>query len=308
MSSSPETSSPLPPALPGTAFEVDDRHGGRVQVYGSGPLDDAGASPTLLIHSVNAAASAFEVRPLYERLSASRPTYALDLPGFGHSDRSERDYAPRLMTDAVHAVTALLRERHGGAVDALAVSLSCEFLARAACEDSESYRSLAFVSPTGFGGNRRLDGPTESTKGSPTMRAILGWSLWDDALYRQLTRPKVIRYFLERTWGSKDIDEDLWAYDVKTARQPGAKNAPLAFLSGYLFSADVSRLYEALHQPVWMSHGIRGDFVDYRGADALLSRSQWERTVYETGALPHFEVPERFVADYVQFLQRVAEA
>ena len=28
-------------------------------------------------------------------------------------------------------------------------------------------------------------------------------------LFRLLTRPRVVRYFLERTWGSKDIDEAL---------------------------------------------------------------------------------------------------
>jgi hypothetical protein len=46
---------------------------------------------------------------------------------------------------------------------------------------------------------------------------------------RTLTRPGVIRYFLQRTWGSKAIDEDLWRYAVVTTRQPGARNAPFRF-------------------------------------------------------------------------------
>ena len=60
--------------------------------------------PLLLLHSINAAASAYEMKPLFEHYSRERPVYALDFPGYGLSDRSARDYTPRLMTDAIHAL------------------------------------------------------------------------------------------------------------------------------------------------------------------------------------------------------------
>ena len=37
------------------------------------------------MHSVNASASAFEVAPLYDHYRQTRPTYAVDLPGFGYA-------------------------------------------------------------------------------------------------------------------------------------------------------------------------------------------------------------------------------
>ncbi len=64
-------------------------------VAGNGP-------PLLLVHSINAAASAYEVRPIFERMVATNRVYAVDLPGFGFSDRSKREYTPRLYTDAIH--------------------------------------------------------------------------------------------------------------------------------------------------------------------------------------------------------------
>jgi hypothetical protein len=134
------------------------------------------------------------------------------------------------------------------------------------------------------------------------LKATLDVPLWSGALFDGLTRPGVVRWFLEKTFGRKEIDEGLLAYDVETARQPGARYAPLAFLAGYLFSNDATRLYESLEQPVWMSHGVRGDFVDYRGAEAMRGRPNWRITTYETGALPHFELPDRFAADYEAFL------
>jgi pimeloyl-ACP methyl ester carboxylesterase len=258
----------------------------------------------LLLHTVNAAGSAFEVRPLFEHYRSSRPTYAFDLPGFGLSDRSVREYSPRLMTDAVHLVTREIRRRHGGQpVDALAVSLSCEYLARAACEEPAAFRSVALVSPSGFASDEPRTGPPGSTRFVPAVYRALTFPLWDDAIYGLLTRPRVIRYFLERTWGAKGIDERLLAYDVLTTRQDGAKRAPFYFLSANLFSNDVNAVYEALEVPVWLSHGVRGDFHRYRGLARMRSRPGWRFSVFDTGALPYFEVPEEFHASYDTFLE-----
>ena len=255
------------------------------------------------MHRVNAAASAAEIRPLHEHYRATRTVFSLDLPGYGFSDRSDRAYTPRLMTDALHAVVEQIRMRCGnGPVDALACSLSCEFLARAAVEQPAAFRSLALVSPTGFSGTRPRRGAPGTTLAKPWLLAALRGPGWGGALFRALTRPGVIRYFLRRTWGSRAIDEELWHYDVLTTRCPGAEHAPLHFLSGSLFSADISNIYEQLALPVWMSHGVRGDFTDYRGKSRVETRPNWRCTVFETGAMPFFEVEAKFSATYDAFL------
>jgi pimeloyl-ACP methyl ester carboxylesterase len=287
----------LPPAVSGERFATQGA-AGRVACYvaGSGP-------PLLLVHSVNAAASAAEVRPLHEHYRASRTVYSIDLPGFGASERSDRVYSPRLMTDALlQLLDAMAARGHAGAVDALAVSTGCEFLARAASEFPARFRRLALVSPTGLRGESPRRGPAGATRAMPWLYRALRGPGWGGALYRGLTRPAVIRYFLERTWGSKAIDEGLWAYDILTARLPGAERAPLYFLSGGLFSADILSVYESLTQPVWLSHGVRGDFTNYRGRHWFEARGNWRFTVYESGALPYFELPERFIADYDDFI------
>jgi pimeloyl-ACP methyl ester carboxylesterase len=287
----------LPFAVSGERFDTQGS-AGRVACYvaGSGP-------PLLLVHSVNAAASAAEVRPLHEHYQASRTVYSIDLPGFGASERSDRVYSPRLMTDALlQGLDAIAARGHAGRVDALAVSTGCEFLARAASEFPQRFGRLALVSPTGLNGNAPRRGPAGATRGVPWVYGALRGPGWGRALFRGLTRPAVIRYFLERTWGGKRIDEDLWAYAVLTTRQPGAEYAPLCFLSAGLFSADILSVYESLSQPVWLSHGERGDFTDYKGVRWLEGRGNWRFSVYPTGALPFFEVPERFIAEFDRFL------
>ena len=291
----------LPPAVSGERFEFDS-DAGRICAYvaGSGP-------PLLLVHSINASASAAEMRPLHEHYARTRTVLTLDLPGYGCSDRSDRAYTPRLMTDAVHAAVAQLQSRCGAQpVDALALSLSSEYLARAATEAPGSFRSVALVSPTGFRGLTTWRGPPGSTRGKPWLyRALRGpGDAWGAGLFRALTRPGVIRYFLVKTWGSKAIDEELFAYDVLTTRMPGAEHAPLHFLSVQLFSADIHSVYGALALPVWMSHGVRGDFTDYRGKVIVEGSPNWHFTVFSTGALPYFEVPQEFCAAYDTFLNR----
>ena len=293
----------LPAALSGERREFDSARAGRISYYAAGPQVPDDTRPLLLIHRINASGSAYEVKPLYEHYRGERQVFALDLPGFGFSERSERAYTPRLMTDAVLAMCEEIQRITGAAsVDALALSLSAEFLARAATERPGAFASLALVSPTGFSGTARREGPPESTRGLPWLYRLLTWSAWDDGLYGLLTRPGVIRYFLERTWGGKNIDEGLLAYDVLSTRQPGAKHAPFYFLSGELFSRDINRLYDQLAMPVWMSHGIRGDFVDYRGANAMQSQPNWTFSVFRTGALPYFEAEAEFVQAYDEFL------
>jgi pimeloyl-ACP methyl ester carboxylesterase len=275
--------------------------------YADGPAGSA-ARPLLLVHTVNAAAAASEVRPLYDHYQATRPVYALDLPGYGLSDRSDRPYTVRLMVDAVLAVAAEVRRLHTApagtppAVDLLGVSLGCEFVARAAQEQPGWFHTLALVSPTGFNRANPRPAPPGSSRGIGWLHAAL--ARFGPKLFGWLTQPKVIRFFLEKTWGGKRIDEQVWSYAVATTKQPGAHHAPLRFLSAFLFSADIAEVYRSLRLPVWMSHGVRGDFVDYRFKKSFADAPNWSFTVFQTGALPYFEVEAEFCKEYDTFLGR----
>jgi pimeloyl-ACP methyl ester carboxylesterase len=293
---------PLPPALQATQ-RVADTVAGRINIYTSTPQDPAlGLPPLLLIHSINAAASAAEVRPLFEHYRRDRVVLAMDLPGYGFSERGERMYTPRLMTDAIHAVLDLLAREYGSVpVDVLALSLSSEFAARAATEAPHRIAHLALVSPTGLSRLKSRRGPPGSNSYKPRVHAALLWPRWSQGLFDTLTSPAVIRYFLRKTWGSPHIDPQLWPYCVRTAREEGARFAPLCFLSMVLFSKDIHTVYEALQCPVWISMATRGDFTDYRGLALLATAGAWHTHRVPGGALPYFEDLPDFVARLTPF-------
>jgi pimeloyl-ACP methyl ester carboxylesterase len=303
----------MPAPLPGSRIELADKRAGRVVVYGeASPLRDAEGPPLLLVHSVNAAATAYEMKTLFEHYRDKRAIYALDLPGFGLSDRSDRKYTPRLMTDAIHAAVREILPRHGDtAIDIVALSLGCEFAARAVAETPNAFRSVALISPTGF--DRRAaraaqDAGGDGTRAMPWLHGLLSVPLWKRGFFSALTSRASIRFFLQKTWGAKEIDEGLLEYDYITTHQPGAENAPYYFVSGYLFSTDAMKLYRDLPLPVWMAHGVRGDFVDYSEKRLVERLPNWTIDVFQTGAMPHFEKPAEFIELYEAFLMRAAPA
>ena len=298
----------LPPAVEGQRCEIQSK-AGRLSYYTAG--QDQTAEPLLLIHSVNAAGSAYEVRPLYDYYRRSRKVYALDLPGFGFSERGDRDYTPRMMTDAIDAMVAEIQRIHGNRpLDALALSLGAEFLARAASETPAAFRSIALISPTGFNRTTPEEAPPGGTRALPTFRRIL--SVGGRPFFDLLTTKASIRYFLNKTWGSKEIDEGMLDYDYLTTHQPDAQYAPFAFVSGFLFSKNIQSIYRSLELPVWMAHGVRGDFTDYSKAALFATKPNWTIQVFPTGALPHFELLGKVTRSYDNFLagasQRMARS
>jgi len=299
----------LPQVLSGVRHELFDPQIGMVSYVTDGPTTDQPLSgsvarpPILLIHSINASASAHEIKPIYDRLKSDRQVYALDLPGFGFSERSDRDYPQSLMVEAILAVVTAIRGDTGAtSIDTLAVSLSCEFLAKAAVKDAAGIRTLALISPTGFERKACRRGSSDESRGIPGVLKTLKRPWLGPRLYRLLSSRPSIRFFLRKTWGRKEIDEEMFETSCRMSQHPEAHWAPFYFLSGFLFSANIPSTYSRLEQPVWLSHGVRGDFTDFAGVADFRDDPDWLITRFDTGALPYFELPEQFVEVYTRFL------
>lgn len=269
----------LPPALDAERHVYTSQQAGRVSYYHAAP-NDGDSIPLVLIHSINAAPSAMEVKPLFEHYRAIRPVYALELPGFGGADRSDRVYDIDLY---VNAITDFLRDVVGQPADALALSLGSEFIAYAALQQPQQFRSLVMISPTGFNA-RPVNVPTD------TMYRIVNFPVWGQALYNLLVTRPSIRLFLRQSFANEMPDEVV-EYAHATAHQPGAKNAPFYFVSGKLFTPDIrTAVYEKLTRPVLVIYDQDPNVSFDRLPDTLAANPNWQSVqITPTMGLPHWD-------------------
>ncbi|GGK92215.1 alpha/beta fold hydrolase [Deinococcus radiotolerans] len=274
------TASPaLRPALNGERRTLTLPGFGRVAYY----ADPRGAGrPLILTSSVNAAASAYEMKPLWDAFAGKRPVYALEWPGFGSSDRPDTRYTPELMTSALTALTAQL----GTDVDVVSLSLGSEFAARAALQDAR-IRSLVLISPSGLGQPRGGTQRATGEDGGQTLYNRL--NAVSSPLYALLRTRISIEYFLSRSFRGP-VDQGLVNYSLDTTRQPGAKYAPLYFISGQLFTPDAySDLYSRLKIPTLVLYD-QDAFVSFdRLQEFTLRPGVRAVRIQGTDGLPQFE-------------------
>ena len=277
-------------ALDGDLKSFKSRAGG-LAYYANGP-SKRGTAPLVFIHSINAAASSFEMKPLYDHYARERRVYALDLPGYGFSERSDRAYSPELMQLAI--TEFIEHELRGGPADVVALSLSCEFLALAAQTAPKLFRSLTFISPTGFSIKDTVD------RRSDGLYDFLRVPLWSRPLYDLLTSRPSLRYFLQQSQ-KRPVNRGLVNYAYVTSHQPNAEWAPFHFLSGKLWTPTIFEAYENLSQPSVLIYG-RGPYVRYDRADERRAKPNWKVISLEnTGSLTHWD-DVKGVARYVDKL------
>jgi pimeloyl-ACP methyl ester carboxylesterase len=271
----------LPGAIDAPRHDFMSAQSGRIHYYAD---QSASGRPLVLIHSINAAPSAHEMKPLFERYRSQRPVYALDLPGFGHSDRAKRRYSPEFFAGAI---AEFLEQVVKAPADLIAFSLGCEFAARATLMKPELVATLVLLSPTGF-----------NVRGLPTGAAaeraykFLSVPVINDGLYSLLTTRPSIRYFYGQAFVG-DIPAELVDYAYATTHQPGAKYAPLYFLSGQLFTPKAGdTLYGKLTQPVLVIYD-KDPNIDFQELPDFLSRhANWHaERVTPTCGLPQWEKP-----------------
>jgi pimeloyl-ACP methyl ester carboxylesterase len=277
---------PLPKAINAEQSTFYSKAAGQLCYYAD---RSAGGRPIVLIHSVNAAASSYELKPIFKQYRGTRPVYALDLPGFGFSERSRRIYSPKLYEDAV---VDFLTSQVGGAADIVALSLGCEFAARAALARPDLVHSITMISPSGFSApgeeassSQRIDASTAGR-----LHDALAFPLWGRPLYDLIATRRSIRYFLQKSFVG-EVDPKLAGYAYTTSHQPGAHHAPLYFISGNLFTRNIRKqVYEQLAQPVLVIYDcdafVRFDTLSVTAAQ----HSNWRLArISPTLGLPQFE-------------------
>ena len=281
----------LPPTLPGRNHDWAWRHGRvRYTTLGEGP-------PVVLLHGIHAAASAFEMRQVFEPLAGHFTVYAVDLLGFGKSERPDVHYTGELYAELLQDFLDDVVRQPAAIV---ASSLSAAYAASSAALQPETVDRLVLICPTGEAGI------TSSGLRSELVYWLLRAPLYGEGLFNGLVARSSIRRVLERGAYANParvtdaVVDQNWA----TAHQPNARYAPAAFLGRRLNFPLHARLGR-VKQPTLLVWGREARFTPLSEAAPLkaANRRTQLQVIEDAGMLPHDEQADRFLEIVVPFLQ-----
>lgn len=279
---------PLLPAAP----EYFSWRGHQIASYRAGV-----GRPALLIHSINAAASAFEMRGPFAQLQGDSEVYALDLLGYGNSDRPARRYRAE---DYIDQIGAQL-ERIGAPTALVASSLGAAYAVAAADRWPDRVRALVLACPTGIS---QLAAPA-GAGGYAVYRVLRGPV--GRRIFRWLTSERGVRYFLRRQayYDPASITDEVFAGFYDTTKRAGALYAPICFLTG-LLNCDIAAAFARLRQPTLLIWGKQATTTPPRKAGEFLRANPRARAevIDRAGMLVQDERPAEFARLTREFISQ----
>jgi pimeloyl-ACP methyl ester carboxylesterase len=252
----------------------------------------------LLLHGIHAGASSYEWRSTIDALAARHTVYVLDLLGFGRSARPNVRYTPALYQAFLADVMAKLGH---GPLAVVASSLSAAYVVALAARDPRHIAALALIGPAGVGQLREA-----ASTGQAATQLLLDAPIVGTAFYNALTSPVSMREFLEERYANdRLVTDELVEEYVQNARQPGAKHAVAAFVSGRL-NVDIRNALRRVRHPLLILWGDQARTNSVQNAHAfrvLKPDAEWA-LVSDAGDLPHDEQPEQTNEAILRFLDR----
>ena len=260
-----------------------DHDGERIhyRLEGDGP-------PVLLIHGFGSALVVWET--LVPSLCREHSCVLVDLPGFGLSDKRERDYSPAALAETLAALLDHLEV--AGPVDVVAHSWGCSVALALALDRPERAGRLVLTSAWVF--SQQLPTFFEWARVPLVGNVIWSWFY-----------PEQIPYKFARSF----YDPDRFASPAVVDRieaamaRPGAIRAALEVARAQRFEAMQER-YPTVRQPALLIWGADDEVsLPHFGErlHAALPDSRLER-VAECGHMPMIEHPERYAALVRHFL------
>ncbi|HEY6804450.1 MAG TPA: alpha/beta fold hydrolase [Pyrinomonadaceae bacterium] len=249
--------------------------------------------PIVFVHGIGAGTSSFMWRKNFDALGRKFPVYALDLLGFGFSDKpASAPYSPDLY---VELISDFIREIADGPVNVAASSLGAAYVVQVAEEHPELINAMILNAPAGY---------DDALSARPGMAGAAFYGLLQSpvlgtSFYNVMASERSIRDYARRTlfYDYRRVTNRFVSHVYATSHQAGAQHAIAAFLSGYL-NIDMRAAFARLTQRVVLVWGKQDQTTPLAKAHALLELNpQAELEVFDfCRMLPEQEHPELFNA------------
>lgn len=248
--------------------------------------------PIVLIHGIGAGSSSFMWRKNFDVLAENFRVYALDLLGFGFSDKpASAPYSAKLY---VELISDFVREVAGPRANLVASSLAAAYAVQVADEHPELINAMILNAPAGYTTLNTRPGMAGAAFYGLLQSPVLGTSF-----YNVMASERSIRDYARKTlfYDYKRVTDRLVANLYASSHQPGAQYAIAAFLSGYL-NIDMATVFARLEHPVvlvWGKQDLNAPVAKAMELLELNPRARLEVFDY-CRMMPEQEHPEKFNA------------
>ena len=247
------------------------------------------APPLIVLHTPEIGGSSYEFRALVEQLAHYYHVYALDLLGFGLSDRPNIHYTGETYTTLCQDfLTHVVLQP----AIVIASGLSCSYAIALASTQPRLCERLILLSPHAlFNAGQRQD--------SVLQQPFVGL-----CVYAFLTMRIVLHSIIARQKQDHSVSESELNYIYASTHQLGAQYAAVAFLSGRLL-LDVSHSVETLKTPTLLVWGANTSSADWSIAEFYaVNDTIQELLIQGAGLRPHEERPAEVVTQLLQWQNR----
>jgi pimeloyl-ACP methyl ester carboxylesterase len=259
-------------------------------------------APVVFVHSIHAAAWSAEWRHVFAQFADGtaghddgRLCYALDLLGFGASDRPPVRYTAQMYVDLLRD---FLREVVRTPATLIGSSLGGTYAIAVAAAYPDVAHAVVAIGPAGVS---RLYEPGGVLNHG--VQALLRSNVPGTALFRALVSRRSIRFFLKDIYADPaTLTPEAVEYFFDSANHPNARFAPAAFV-GMSLNRDIRVAITTLECPlmlVWGIHAAQTPFRESAAVRSLVPNAAFEAV--DAGDLPHEEAPEEFMTAVLPFL------
>ena len=280
--------------LPGAAWGHQHRYAWRegevaFQRLGSG-------TPLLLVHSLGPGHDCEEWRGVAESLADRHEVFALDLLGWGRSDKPAIQYDSELYIQLLSDFMAdVIREPAAVA----GAGLSAAYVVQSVLDQPDAVTAVALIGPRGLGDEEDPD------LGDALLHRLLRLPVvGTSALNLYTSLPAIQRRLRREIYSTADrVDAGSVQHHYRSSHQPGSHLALAALLSGYC-NHGVPRDLTRVQAPVLLAWGRSATSPPVENADLWLTGLPGAtlEVFANTGDLPHLEVPARFAETLGAFL------
>lgn len=220
------------------------------------------AKPLVLVHGFGPGASSYEWRKNVDALAEQFRVYAIDLLGFGLSDRPAIDYTAETYTDLI---SDFIKEVIGKPAIVVAHGLSSAYVIADAFRRPQLFERLVLVTPPPTVLQEAMPGPLSSLAKVALRLPVIG-----EFVYNMLSSRNAIRgyYDVQGYHNPGLITDELVEYVFTSSHQSNARYAQAALLTDHL-NMDVHEPFARLQMPVIVVWGREGVLTPSEASEAF---------------------------------------